>query len=191
MFSPSAPGNLGFTIAPLGPDDYDWAVWGPYPPGTTPGAMCPPAGPPIRCAASSGPATFASTGSYATGMGHTTFSPPQWASTATTYGLPSTLDACPLIPPQYCGWVPGMQVTVGQVYLMYISNWSQSSTGFNLNWNLQSGALEAKLMLRAAVYLCAMAPDDRTVIAASRDGRVHVFDLVEPGTARTLERSAG
>lgn len=58
-------------------------------------------------------------------------------------------------------------------------------------WNLQSGALEAKLMLRAAVYLCAMAPDDRTVIAASRDGRVHVFDLVEPGTARTLERTAG
>ena len=33
-----------------------------------------------------------------------------------------------------------MQVTVGQVYLMYISNWSQSSTGFSLNWNLQNGA---------------------------------------------------
>jgi WD40 repeat protein len=66
-----------------------------------------------------------------------------------------------------------------------------TATGALQIWNLQSGALEAKLMLRAAVYLCAMAPDDRTVIAASRDGRVHVFDLVEPGTARTLERSAG
>jgi hypothetical protein len=140
IFSPSAGGNLGFTIAPLGPDDYDWAVWGPYPPGTVPSMICPPAGPPIRCAASSGPATFNSTGSYATGMGHATYSPPAFASTAVSYGLPATLDACPLFAPQYCGWVPGMQVTVGQVYLMYISNWSQSSTGFNLNWNLQNGA---------------------------------------------------
>lgn len=140
IFSPSAGGNLGFTIAPLGPDDYDWAVWGPYPPGTVPSMICPPAGPPIRCAASSGPATFNSTGSYATGMGHASYSPPAFASTALSYGLPATLDACPLFAPQYCGWVPGMQVTVGQVYLMYISNWSQSSTGFNLNWNLQNGA---------------------------------------------------
>ncbi|MBK8500616.1 MAG: hypothetical protein IPL52_17785 [Flavobacteriales bacterium] len=140
IFSPSAGGNLGFTIAPLGPDDYDWAVWGPYPPGTVPSMICPPAGPPIRCAASSGPATFNSTGSYATGMGHATYSPPAFASTAVSYGIPATLDICPLIPPQYCGWVPGMQVTVGQVYLMYISNWSQSSMGFNLNWNLQNGA---------------------------------------------------
>ncbi len=140
VFSPSAAGNLGLTIAPLGPDDYDWAIWGPYPPGTMPGSICPPPGPPIRCAASSGPATAASTGSYATGMGHATFSPPQFASTAANYGLPSTFDDCPLIAPQRCGWVPGMQVTVGQVYLMYISNWSQSSTGFNLSWNLQNGA---------------------------------------------------
>ncbi|MCC6937073.1 MAG: T9SS type A sorting domain-containing protein [Flavobacteriales bacterium] len=140
VFSPSAAGDLGFSISPLGPDDYDWAVWGPYPPGTNPSMICPPAGPPIRCAASSGPATFESTGSYATGMGDPVFSPPQFASTAVSYGLPSTFDNCPLIAPQRCGWVPGMQVTVGQVYLMYISNWSQSSTGFNLNWILENGA---------------------------------------------------
>lgn len=140
IFSPSAGGNLGFSINPLGPDDYDWGIWGPYPPGTTPNMICPPAGPPIRCAASSGPATFASTGSYATGMGHATFSPPQFAPTSTTYGIPSTFDTCPLVAPQRCGWVSGMQVTVGQVYLMYISNWSQSSTGFSLNWTLQNGA---------------------------------------------------
>ncbi|MBL0127686.1 MAG: T9SS type A sorting domain-containing protein [Flavobacteriales bacterium] len=140
VFSPSAAGNLGFSISPLGPDDYDWAVWGPYPPGTNPSMICPPMGPPIRCAASSGPATFESTGSYATGMGDPVFSPPQFASTAVSYGLPSTFDNCPLIAPQRCGWVPGMQVTVGQVYLMYISNWSQSSTGFNLNWILENGA---------------------------------------------------
>lgn len=140
IFSPSAGGNLGLTILPTGPDDYDWAVWGPYPPGTSPSAICPPPGPPIRCAASSGPATFSNTGSYATGMGHATFSPPQFASTATTYGIPATFDNCPLVAPQRCGWVPGMQVTVGQVFLMYISNWSQTNTGFSLSWNLQNGA---------------------------------------------------
>ncbi len=140
IFSPSAGGNLGLSIQPNGPDDYDWAVWGPYPQGTTPSSICPPPGPPIRCAASSGPATFSNTGSYATGMGHATFSPPRFAGTGTTYGIPATFDNCPLTAPQRCGWVPGMQVTVGQVYLMYISNWSQSNTGFNLSWILENGA---------------------------------------------------
>ncbi|MCB0793740.1 MAG: hypothetical protein KDB88_03300 [Flavobacteriales bacterium] len=140
VFSPSAGGNLGMTINPMGPDDYDWAIWGPYPPGSTPGSLCPPAGPPIRCAASSGPATFSNTGSYATGMGHATFSPPQFASTAVTYGIPATLNVCPLVAPQRCGWVPGMQVLAGQVYLMYISNWTQSGAGFSLDWTLENGA---------------------------------------------------
>jgi hypothetical protein len=140
IFSPSAGGDLGLTIQPSGPDDYDWAVWGPYPPGTNPSAICPPQGPPIRCAASSGPATYNNTGSYATGMGHPTFSPPRFASTATSYGIPATTDICPLAPPQRCGWVPGLQVSVGQVFLMYISNWSQSNTGFTLSWMLENGA---------------------------------------------------
>lgn len=140
IFSPSAGGNLGLTILPSGPDDYDWAVWGPYPPGTSPSTICPPPGPPIRCAASSGPATFSNTGSYATGMGHPTFSPPQFASTAVSYGIPATFDNCPLPAPQRCGWVSGMQVTLGQVYLMYISNWSQTNTGFSLSWTLENGA---------------------------------------------------
>lgn len=140
IFSPSASGNLGLSIQPNGPDDYDWAVWGPYPPGTPPSAICPPPGPPIRCAASSGPATYSNTGSYATGMGHPTFSPPRFAGTGTGYGIPATFDNCPLTAPQRCGWVPGMQVTVGQVFLMYISNWSQSNTGFNLSWFLENGA---------------------------------------------------
>ncbi|MCB0790622.1 MAG: T9SS type A sorting domain-containing protein [Flavobacteriales bacterium] len=140
VFSPSAGGNLGLSITPMGPDDYDWAIWGPYPSGSTPASICPPAGPPIRCAASSGPATFNSTGSYATGMGHATFSPPQFASTALSYGIPATTNICPLVPPQYCGWVPGMQVNAGEIYLMYISNWTQSGAGFSLDWTLQNGA---------------------------------------------------
>lgn len=186
IFSPSAGGNLGFSINPLGPDDYDWGIWGPYPPGTTPNMICPPVGPPIRCAASSGPATFASTGSYATGMGHATFSPPQFAPTSTTYGIPSTFDTCPLVAPQRCGWVSGMQVTIGQVYLMYISNWSQSSTGFSLNWTLQNGAsLDCTILPMELIEFHAFAVgdgvelhwstasevnNDRFVIERSKDG---------------------
>ena len=140
IFSPSSGGDLGLSINPLGPDDYDWAVWGPYPSGSALASICPPAGPPIRCAASSGPATFANTGSYATGMGHAVFSPPQFATTAVSYGIPATTNICPLIAPQRCGWVPGMQVVAGEIYLLYISNWTNSSIGFDMDWILENGA---------------------------------------------------
>jgi hypothetical protein len=139
-FSLSSGGTLGLTIDPDGPDDYDWAIWGPYPPGSTTSSICQPAGAPIRCAASSGMATFNSTGSYNTGMGSPTFSSPQFNTPYTSYGLPATTDICPLTPPQYCGWVPGIQVSAGQVYLLYVTNWSGTSTGFNLNWMLGGGA---------------------------------------------------
>lgn len=201
-FSPSVGGNLGFSIGPLGPDDYDWAVWGPYPPGSAPSAICPPGGPPIRCAASSGPATFGSTGSYATGMGHATFSPPQFASTAVSYGLPATLDVCPLVTPQRCGWVPGMQVTVGQVYLMYISNWSLSSTGFNLNWILENGAsLDCTILPIELVHFEAIRSDagvdlrwatanernnDHFDVERSRDGEVFERIGTVPSVGNTV-----
>lgn len=139
-FSPSVGGDLGFSITPTGAQDYDWAVWGPYPQGTMPSSVCPPVGPPIRCAGSSAPATFASTGSYATGMGHATFSPPRFAPTTNNYALPFDQGSCPLSSPQRCGWVSGMQVVAGQVFLMYISNWSSTSTAFNLNWTLENNA---------------------------------------------------
>jgi hypothetical protein len=38
------------------------------------------------------------------------------------------------------GWTPGINVTAGQVYLMYISNYSLSGQAFNLSWQLGSGA---------------------------------------------------
>lgn len=203
VFSPSSSGDLGLTIAPLGPDDYDWAIWGPYPPGSTPSSICPPAGLPIRCAASSGPATFNSTGAYATGMGHPTYSPPQFASTAISYGIPATLNACPLIPPQYCGWVPGMQVTVGQVYLMYISNWSQSSVGFTMNWNLQNGAsLDCTVLPIELLSLQAYAvpggvnvdwstasevDNDRFEVERSRDGADFAHIGTVPGAGNSVQ----
>jgi len=124
--------------------------------------VCPPSGQPIRCAASSGDATFNSTGSYATGIGHLTFSPPRFASPMVSYGIPATTNICPLVAPQYCGWVPGLQVTAGQVYLLYISNWTQSSVGFGLDWTLENGAsLDCTVLPVELVHFTAeaMGPD--------------------------------
>jgi hypothetical protein len=113
VFSPSSPGNVAFTIDPLNPlDDYDFAIWGPYPPGTTPGSICPPPGVPLRCsyAAPSGP----------TGLNYTAID-----DSETALG-----DK----------WVNDIAVGLDQVYLMYISNWSQSGLAFNLTWQLTNGA---------------------------------------------------
>jgi hypothetical protein len=140
VFSPSAAGNLGFTLTPVSTTDYDWAIWGPFPSGSNPGNICPPPGPPIRCASSSGPATFNNTGSYATGMGHPTFSPPRFNTTAVTYSIPPTTDFCPSTAPQRCGWITGMQVNIGEVYLMYIDNYDESGLAFDLSWTLENGA---------------------------------------------------
>ncbi|MEO8068573.1 MAG: hypothetical protein ABI599_12830 [Flavobacteriales bacterium] len=37
-------------------------------------------------------------------------------------------------------WVSDLAVVTGQVYIMYISNWSQSGLAFDLNWDLTNGA---------------------------------------------------
>ena len=37
-------------------------------------------------------------------------------------------------------WVNDLTVIAGQIYIMYISNYSQSGLAFNLNWNLTNGA---------------------------------------------------
>lgn len=129
-FSIANGGTLGLSIQPVGAVDYDWAVWGPYPPGSTLNTICQPVGAPIRCSFASGPSTFGATGSYATGFGHPVYSPPQFATPlpAWTQGAASN------------GWLPGLIVTTGQVYLLYIDNWSGSQTPFTLGWTLGGGA---------------------------------------------------
>ncbi|MEO8068575.1 MAG: hypothetical protein ABI599_12840 [Flavobacteriales bacterium] len=74
--------------------------------------VCPPPGNPTRCsyAAPGGP----------TGMNYT--------ATDNTEGAGGDK------------WVNDLTVAAGQVYIMYISNWSQSGLAFNLNWNLTNGA---------------------------------------------------
>lgn len=44
-------------------------------------------------------------------------------------------------------WVNAMSVTIGEVYVLYISNYSRSGLAFNLTWTLSSGAsLECTLL---------------------------------------------
>lgn len=112
IFSPSAPGTIGFTIAPAAPSDYDFAVWGPFPPGSTTGSVCPPPGPPLRC-------------SYAapngnTGAGNGALDPSEGAGGDR--------------------WVSTFNVTVGQVYLLYVDNFSANGQAFALTWQLTNGA---------------------------------------------------
>jgi len=113
VFSPSASGTIGFSLTPTGLTDYDFAIWGPYPDGSTPSTICPPAGPPIRC-------SYDAPGPYTTGL-------------ATGAGDNSE-DALG------DGWVNSIPVTVGQVYIMYIDNWSNDGQSFSLSWQLTNGA---------------------------------------------------
>lgn len=153
VFSPSTGGNIALNIAPVGADDYDWAVWGPYPPGSNTGAICPPAGPPIRCSYASGGSTLIATGSYNTGFGHAFYSPPQFAPPLPLHTEGAGGD----------GWTPGLVVTEGQVYLLYIDNFSQSGLAFNLNWDLQNGASLDCTVLPVDLIALHAEPVDATV----------------------------
>ncbi len=138
-FSIATGGNLGFTISPLALDDYDFAIWGPYPTGSFTGSICSPTGAPIRCSYASGPNTFGPTGSYNTGMAN-----PTWVTP--TFSGPATCGTC-TEGSGGNGWISGISVTAGQVYLMYISNYSQTGSAFDLNWNLTAGATLACTVL--------------------------------------------
>lgn len=109
-FSPSTGGNVAFTISPTDPtDDYDFAIWGPFPPGNP---ICPPPGAPLRC-------------SYAAPAGDTGLN---YTAVDATEGAAGDK------------WVDDLAVVAGQVYILYVSNFSQSGLAFNLNWNLTNGA---------------------------------------------------
>lgn len=112
-FSPSSGGTVAFSIDPSNPsDDYDFALWGPYPDGSNTSTICPPSSAPLRC-------------SYAAPSGSTGLN-----MTATDLSENAGGDK----------WVRYLNVTAGQVYVLYISNYSQSGQSFSLTWNLGSGA---------------------------------------------------
>lgn len=131
-YAAATSGTLGFTLTPLANDDYDFAVWGPYPAGSTTSSICTPSSPPIRCSYASAAATYAATNSHSTGMANPSlaFSNPRYAPPTPAFSDPAGGD----------GWVPGINVVAGQVFLLYISNWSQTGSAFNLVWDLSAGA---------------------------------------------------
>lgn len=175
-FSISSGGTLGMTIDPSGNDDYDWAIWGPYPPGSTTTSICPPLGTPVRCSFASGLDSFIATGSYNTGTGTPTaaWATPQFAAPLPAYSDPVGGD----------GWTPGLNVTIGQVYILYVSNFSLSGQSFNLNWQLGAGAsLDCTVLPMELVHLNAMWDGQKALISwatASEQNTDHF----------TVERSA-
>jgi hypothetical protein len=106
-FSPSAGGNIGFTIAPTVPTDYDFALWGPLS-----SISCPPTGAPLRC-------SFSALSSN-TGLGN--------GAVDVTEGAGG--DA----------WVSTIPVVAGQIYILYVDNFSSNGQAFNLTWQLSGGA---------------------------------------------------
>jgi hypothetical protein len=174
-FSIASGGTLGFTIDPSGNDDYDWAIWGPFAPGSTTSTVCPPAAGPIRCSFASGASSFLATGGYNTGMGINNIA---WANPQFAAPTPGISD-----PVGGDGWTPGINVTTGQVYLMYISNFSLSGQSFTLGWQLGAGAsLDCTVLPVELVALEA--------VAAGPVNRITWATATEQGTAHfTVQRS--
>ena len=113
FFEASAAGQVAFTISPAnGTDDYDFAVWGPYPTGSTPSSICPPTVAPLRC-------------SYAAGGGNTGLLNGSGDNTEGAGGN---------------RFVEDINVNVGDVFILVVDNFSTSLSPFNLNWNLTGGA---------------------------------------------------
>ncbi len=114
-FSPSSSGTIGFTIAPTAAIDYDFALWGPMS-----SVTCPPPGPPLRCSYASHTSTYSQTGSYNTGLGN---------------GAIDVSEA-----PAGNGWVAPINVVAGQIYVLFIDNFSSTGQSFALDWQLSNGA---------------------------------------------------
>lgn len=136
-FSPSTSGNIGFTINPTAPTDYDFAIWGPMT-----AVTCPPTAPPLRC-------SFAAPQGD-TGLGNGATDPSEGAAGDR--------------------WVSTMDVIAGQVFIMYIDNFSSNGQSFNLSWQLTNGAsLDCTLLPIGGIVLKAeRAMDDVNVAWTTR-----------------------
>ena len=121
-FAPNASGTLGFTITPTASIDYDFAVWGPFA-----SADCPPASSPLRCSYASRNSTYLQTNAYSTGLGN---------------------GAVDVSEGQFGnGWVAPIDVVAGEVYILYVDNWSTTGQSFELTWQLSGGsALDCALL---------------------------------------------
>jgi PKD repeat protein len=106
-FTAQTSGTLNFTIAPVGGDDYDFAVWK-----LTSGTNCNnlinwSANPPIRC-------------NYCGSLGNT--------------GVGGGANTCE--GPNSCNnWNSTINVTAGETYVVLINNFSLSTNGYNINFS--------------------------------------------------------
>lgn len=116
FFEAQTSGKLEFAIKPInGTDDYDFALWGPYPSGSTPASICPPSGAPIRCSFAAGaPNPLTGTG-LVTGAG----------DTSEDTGGDDIVD--PIFP------------TAGDVYILLIDNYAATTSPFNMDMTLTNG----------------------------------------------------
>lgn len=116
FFEAQSGGTLEFLIAPQnGTDDYDFAMWGPYPSGSTPASICPPAGAPVRCSFAAGaPTNYGGTG-LMSGAGDN------------TEGVSGDDIVNPLV------------LAAGDVYILVIDNYSESTSPFDMDLSLSGG----------------------------------------------------
>lgn len=120
VFSSITNGTIGFEIVPNSPTDYDWAIWGPYNS--------------LQCPAFNNDPTIRCSSTQLLGNGNTGLVAPandtieQNGEYAACCGSVGDADLRPL------------DVLAGEVYVMMLDNWSGSSVGFQLNWNLSNGA---------------------------------------------------
>jgi hypothetical protein len=115
-------GTLAMDIVPSnGSDDYDFAIWGPFT-SSTAGANCPPITSPLRCNYVAYPRSWGcGTNTNPTGL-------------AIDNSLPISNDDC-----TNNSHVRHINATAGDIYILVIDNYSESSQPFQLNWNGTAG----------------------------------------------------
>lgn len=143
-FSVQNAGTLGMTITPSGNMDLDWAVWGPELPGTLPNsvaAVCTPSGPPIRCSSASLWNTQQPpNNSPETGMGNAnlTLNNPRYAPSSTF------LTDGPALPAD--GWVSGINVSAGEVYLLFVDDHHLNGGTYTVTWDVSPTVVGTDVM---------------------------------------------
>ncbi|MBK9077368.1 MAG: T9SS type A sorting domain-containing protein [Flavobacteriales bacterium] len=154
-FSPSASGTIALAITPSANIDYDFAIWGPMS-----SITCPPVGTPVRCSYALPPHALG----YNTGLGN---------------GAIDVTEAA-----GGNGWVAPMNVVAGQVYIMYINNYSISGQPFTLDWTLSNGAsLDCTVLPMELISLSATSAADHIRLdwATASETNTDVF-IVERST---------
>lgn len=142
-FSVQNPGTLGMAIIPTGNMDLDWAVWGPFTPGflnESVAATCTPTTPPIRCSNASLWNTLQASGFPATGMGN-----PSLALNNPRFAAPTpALNDGPGLPTD--GWVSGINVSAGQVYLLFVDDHHLNGGSYSVAWDVTPTVIGTDVM---------------------------------------------